>query len=176
MKLLLTAILLTISLTALAQTDTNTPPVPTSSGSFFSTATSYFTSFNTNANMGWIQKGSLEAGVDSISKTDTHLQNSLRLSYSVWKNVSAELMARDSGVAGTWCSGLAGFGYNFKVYDTKLTLSALGGKEFVEERWMGEFQLQASKKFTPFTYGFVRIGARIPVGSQIFSAGVGFVF
>lgn len=170
MKTLL-ALIMTVALSATAQT-TNEPPK--SPSSFFETSTLWFTSFNTN-NI-WNQRGVLEAGVDSISKTDTHLANSLRLSYDVWKNVSAELMARDSGVAGTWVSGTAGIGYNFKVWDAKLTLIGLGGREFIEERWMGEFHIQASKKVAKYTHAFVRLGARVPVGSQIYSGGVGFSF
>ncbi len=164
---------------ASAQDTTNTPPPPppTSATSFFQTATAYFTSFNTNAEMGWLQRGELSAGVASL-QGPVNLANDLRLSYEVTHNFGLESVTRDSGIAGTWLSQAVGVNYAFKVFDAKLTLYGDGGYQFNEpdHRYFGELGLRVSKKMTRFTFAGVGIGAQIPTGRKIFTAFAGFTF
>lgn len=171
LKLLLISVLALVVSPLFAQ---DGPPPPADQGNFFNTAFSWFTAFNTN-NL-WSQRGVFEAGIDTVSKSTAPLQNSLHLSYDVWKAVSADVTVRDSGVAGTFCSAGAGVGYSVKVNDAKLGLSVQGGRDFNGEKWFSEIAIQASKKLTKYTHAFVRMSARLPDGSRIFSGGVGFSF
>jgi len=157
--------------------DTNTPPVPLDTGSFFSTATAYFTSFNTNYN--WKVRGEAAAGIASLQNGPANLANELRFGYNLGKssNFSLEAVMRDSGIAGTILSGQFGAGVNFAVYDAKLTLYAHSGYHFHEsDRWFGELGARVSKKMTRYTFAGVGLGAEIPRGGRIFTAFAGFTF
>ena len=157
--------------------DTNLPPVPVSSSSFFETATAYFTSFNTNAEMGWIQRGELAAGIVSL-RGPVNLANNLRLSYEVANDFAIEALTRDSGIAGTWLSASLGASYSFKRWDAKLTPYAHAGYRFNEpnERWFGEIGLRVNKKMTRYTFAGVGLGVQLPTGRPVLLAETGFVF
>lgn len=178
MKNLITTLLFALSLSAMAQTDTNTPPVPAGTGSFFATAQSYFTSFNTNSEMGWTQKGEVAAGIASLQNGPANLANELRFGYNLGKtHLSAEAVMRDSGIAGTILTTQAGLGLNFSVYDAKLTLYADGGYRLREpDRWFSELGARVSKKMTRYTFAGIGLGVEVPRGSRVFTAFAGFTF
>jgi len=181
---------LTLSLTlspafidqASAQDAPPPPPPPISTGSFFNTTIGWMSSFNTN-NL-WDSRGSFAAGVDSIQGAGNNLANSLRLSYEAWQpsptaSLAVESVTRNGGVAGAVISQQAGLGFNFKVFDTRLTAYADGGYDFAtpnRDHLYAEVGLRAAKKMTKYTFIEIGIAQQLPRNAQVYSAGVGFTF
>jgi len=172
--LILTFLLSAFAISAFPQ---DPPPIPTSSGSFFQTASAYFTTFNTNAEMGWSQKGELAAGLASL-RGPVNLANNLRLAYEVAPSVALESITRDSGISGTWLSQSLGVAYSFKRWDARLIPYAAAGYRFNEssERWYGEVGLRVNKKMTRYTFMGIGLGAQLPTGRPVLTAEAGFVF
>lgn len=173
-KLLGILALITLALTCSAQTNT---------GSFYQSALSYFTSFNTNLdNTFGLEKGTIWAGVDSLQGNEVNLANSLGLSYDLYKKISVESVTRNSGIAGTLVSEQLGLGLSFVVHDAKLTAYADAGYDFglkdakTADRIFGEVGLRVQKALTDHTYAGVGIGAQFPKNSQVFSAFAGISF
>lgn len=169
--------LLTLAFSAKAQLSTN-------SGSFFDTALSYFTTFNTNLDSTFGNaKGTVWTGVDSIQGGTTHLANSLGLSYRVYNIVAIESITRNSGVAGTVVDQQFGFSLNFAVHDALLTAYGHMGYELdapsgakIGDKVFGEIGLRVSKALTAHTFAGVGLGAQLPKNTQVFSAFMGITF
>jgi hypothetical protein len=177
MKKILVVALMSIGLSnVFAQVNTNTPPLPTSSSSFFETAQNWLTSFNTNND--WNSKGEMSIGVASLSNYKDNLVNDIRVGYDVFKVVSLEGGFRDTGFTGKFISAQGGLGVNVRVYDAKVTFYADGGYAFEEtkEKAYGELGVRISKKMTKYTFIGVSMGEQLPRNSRVFSAYTGFTF
>lgn len=158
------------------------PPVPTQS-SFFQTAQSYFTSFNTNLDSTFgNQRGEFAIGVDAIQGGNAPLANSLRLSYDAWRAISVEAVVRDSGITGFLLSAQAGPALNFVIHDAKLTLYGHVGHRQDEasdnpEKVFGEIGVRVQKALTEHTFAGVAMGVQFPgTSTRTFSAFTGFTF
>lgn len=175
-KQILLALLLSVSSSLVAQVvpinlPANVPVIPTDQTSFINSAIGYFSAFNTN--LLWLDRGEVVTGVDSIQNSSVNLANSLRVSYDIWKVVSAEVGIRNSGIAGTIVDYKGGIGLNFKVVDTKLTLYGDGGYSRVDRRALGEFGIRVSKKLTSHTFAGIGLGVIVPQNAQVFQAFAG---
>jgi hypothetical protein len=171
------AVVLAATVTATAQS-TNQPP------SFFNTALSYFTSFNTNLDSTFADaKGSIWTGVDSMQGARTPLANALGLSYRVYDLISLESVTRNAGVAGTVVSQQFGPSLNFIVHDAKLTLYTHAGYELdapsgskLKDKIFGEIGVRVCKALTAHTFAGVGVGAQLPKNTQVFQAFAGITF
>lgn len=159
--------------------------LPTNSpGSFFSTALSYFTAFNTNLDSTFANsKGSIWTGADSMQGARTPLANSLGLSYRVYNVISLESVTRNAGVAGTVVSQQFGPSLNFVVHDAKLSLYAHAGYELdapaggkFADKIYGEIGVRVCKALTEHTFAGVGVGAQLPKNTQVFQVFAGIVF
>jgi len=175
---LLAAVLL---LATAGYSQTNTPPA--NPGSFVNTVQSYFTSFNTNLDGTFASsKGSLWTGVNSIQGGSVNLANEIGLSYTIYKQVAAENVVRNSGVAGTLVSEQIGLNLGLVVHDTRLAVYADGGYQLDSssnkntDKFYAELGLRAEKALSEHTFAWVGIGAQLPKNTQVFSAGAGFTF
>lgn len=166
----------------------------TNTGSFLSTVTGFFTSFNPDLEGTFAtQRGEFATGVDSIggtARTSALLANSIRISYDVYHptngtlSFSAEVIIRDSGIAGTLTDAAIGGAINFRVHDAKLSLYVNGLYDFtgsgstgrLGDRLAAEIGIRASKALTTHTFMWVSAGVRIPDSARILSGGLGFVF
>ncbi len=166
----------------LAQTDTNTPPIPSGTGSFFDTAKNYFTSFNTNNDDTFgLAKGEVAVGIDSIQGGGATLANSVRVSYNAYKSVGVDAVVLDGGVAGTIIGYQVGPALNFVIHDAKLSLYGHAGyrQEKIAndpQQLYGEIGVRVSKALTAHTFAGVGVGVRLPNQERIFSAFTGFTF
>lgn len=159
-------------------------PPTNSPGSFFSTALSYFTAFNTNLDSTFANsKGSIWTGADSMQGARTPLANSLGLSYRVYNVISLESVTRNAGVAGTVVSQQFGPSLNFVVHDAKLSLYAHAGYELdapaggkFADKIYGEIGVRVCKALTEHTFAGVGIGAQLPKNTQVFQVFAGIVF
>lgn len=165
---------------ASAQTATNQPPA--SPGSFFNTAESYFTTFNTNLDVTFGStnyRGSVIIGADYVQSVN--ISSSLSLSYDLpfaWKGVSAESTTRNAGIAGVILSQQCGVGYNIVVHDTKLTAFMEGGYDFNASKPYVAIGARISKALTEHTFAGIGLEGHFNghVSTPILSIFTGFTF
>lgn len=186
MKKLFCTIVLASVLAAQAQTNPPAPPAPStppaSVGSFFQTAQSYFTSFNTNLDSTFLSRGEIAVGVDSIQGGGANLANSVRVSYNTYKSISLELQVRDTGVSGVFIGEEFGPALNFVIHDAKLTLFGHLGLNNANDatktdrRIYGEIGVRAQKALTEHTFAGIGMGIQLPDQQRTFTIFTGFTF
>ncbi|MEN6533047.1 MAG: hypothetical protein ABFD89_05250 [Bryobacteraceae bacterium] len=169
----------TLALTAPAQTNsTDTLTAPTDTSSFFKTAISYVSSFNTNLDCTFTNRGSFWTGMDSIQGGSNPLANSIGVSYRVWNSVEAEGVMRDAGTAGSIVSAQGGLAVAFRIHDTRLSMYCDGGYGFGEDRdrVFCEPGFRVDKALTEHTYAGVGLGFQFPSERKILEVRAGFTF
>lgn len=188
-KTFLIALIGLAAIGAQAQLSTNTPTIPTSPDSFFTSAYGFFTSFNTNlAGCFASNSVSLWAGVDSIvggGNNTLSMANEMGGNVKVYQGFGLDAIERNSGVEGTIVNLQGGLSYSYVYIDTQIQFYADAGYEFDQGKVLGEYGLRIAKALTTHTYA--QIGYAIqnksgPLASgaakvpQVFSASVGFTF
>lgn len=191
LKHLVLATLLGLGAVASAQT-TNQPPSGLTD--FGNTVFGYFTSFNTNLDTTFRDnRFELWLGVDSVQGSTAPLQNSIGISYDVWRPTPAtnattftaigiEDQIRNTGVAGTVETDQLGLNFSVVVHDVKLSGYLDGGYDLTQNgvrfsnRLFGEVGLRARKAIGPHFYMGVGVGAQFPRNSQVLSAFTGATF
>jgi len=159
-----------------------TAPAFADNTSFFASVQSYFTSFNTNLDSTFgVDKGSAWAGVASVQNAGVPLQNEIGISYALYKqNLAAEVILRDSGVAGTIVSVGGGFSYSKIIHDTRLTAFVDGGyyttPDTGKDKAFGEVGVRVSKALTTHTFAGISAALQFPHNRRVFEAFTGFTF
>lgn len=174
-----------------AQT-TNQPPSGLTD--FGNTVFGYFTSFNTNLDSTFRDnRFELWMGVDAVQGATAPLQNSIGISYDLWRPAGAtnatthtaigiEDEIRNTGVAGTVESDQLGLNFSVIIHDVKLTGYLDGGYDLTQNgtrfsnRLFGEVGLRAKKAIGPHFFLGVGVGAQFPRNSQVLSALTGVNF
>lgn len=165
MKKILSLILLTVSLSAMAQT----PPLPSpsniiSGGSFLESAKTYFSEFDTNSTTFVGKKFDLWTGADYAS--GVNVTSSLGIEYNVYGSFSIESVTRNAGIAGIIASEQLGGGYNLVFYDSKFTAYVSGGYDFAGSKPYAAVGLRAKKALTRNTFAGIGLEQRISGSHQ----------
>lgn len=190
-KTIITVALMALCGVVSAQT-TNQPPSGLTD--FGNTVFGYFTEFNTNLDTTFRDnRFELWIGVDAVQGNQAPLQNSIGLSYDVWRPTPAtnattytavgiEDEIRNTGVAGSVQSDQLGLNFSVIVHDVKLTGYLDGGYDLTENgvrfsnRLFGEVGLRARKAVGTHFYMGVGIGAQFPRNAQVLTAFTGATF
>lgn len=158
------------------------PPLPTDTPSFFATAQQYFTSFNTNLDNTFIERGEIAVGVVSIQGGGVNLANEVRGSYVAYKALSIDAAFRDAGIAGTFVSEQLGLSANYVVHDAKFTVY-MDGLYHQEKptagnsRLTGELGIRVQKALTQHTFAGVEAAVQFSKGQpRVFGTFAGFTF
>ena len=176
-SLILLAVAL-LSLTGYSQTNGF---APMDNASFYASAQGYFTSFNPEFEGTFTNNaGSAWTGVVSVQGAGVPLQNEIGISYKIYKAMQAEVIIRDSGVAGVLVSVGGGIGFTKVVHDVKLTLALDGGVNLARavrgDKAFGEVVIRIQKALTKNTFAGISAAVEFPRGNRAFQAFTGFVF
>ena len=154
MKRLLSIVLLALllPLAAYCQITTNIPQ------SFYQTAFSYFTTFNTNLTTFQNDRADLWTG--PVYKSGLNFADDLGLDILFKKGGGfyAEGVMRNAGVAGTIVSMRGGIGYAITKYDTRLSGGINGGYDLDANKGTAEVYADLKKSLTENTFAGLRIG------------------
>jgi len=162
----------------------------TTNGTFFSSVTDYFSSFNTNNDQTFAQShGKLFTGVASIQGGAVSLANVVGLTYDIYKptnssvSISIGSETLNSGIAGTLVSQEIGPELNFIIHDVELTAFAHAGYDFTADKqkpqvdpYFGAFGLRITKALTTHTYAGTELAVIVPQNAQRITAIAGFTF
>jgi hypothetical protein len=148
---------------------------------FVQTVTGFFTSFNTNLDCTFTNRGTLWAGVaNNIGGGGSALQNELGFSYTVWGGAAPEVIIRNGGMSGSVDSLQGGLSYGYVVVDTRLAAYLDGGYSWDTKKAYGEIGARVSKALTTHTFAQVSYGVQITGTSgappQVLVASAGFTF
>lgn len=186
-KLIAIAALLAFCFVASAQT--NTPPtLPTQ-------ILGYFTAFNTNLSDTFGNNNfDLWSGADSFQNAPHPLLNEIGASYDLYEFarlntnaetffvLSAEIVARNEGVAGSFVSGQGGFGISAVIWDTKATVYVDGGtylganSKITSDDLFAEIGVRVKKALGHHAYGGLDLGVQLPRNSQYVGVIAGVTF
>ncbi len=155
---------------------------PSSSGNFFSQATSYFSSFNTNLDGTFdAARGTFWTGAASIQGGSVNLANEIGLSYRVYKNISLDSVTRTAGISGGILSQQGGLSLSLPVHDAQVTGYAAGGVRLGEgDKIFAEIGVRLRKALTAHTGAQIGYGIQFAGGhgqqQQVLTAAVYFTF
>lgn len=178
--LLIGAVMTCAALTSAHAQSPATNAVPPTPDSFFNTAESYFTTFNTNldATFGATNyRGSVIVGADYVQSVN--ISSSLGISYDIGKGFSAESTTRNAGIAGVILSEQLGIGYNLVIHDLKITAYAAPGYDFNAKAVYGAVGARLSKALTSHTFAGIGLEEHFGKGGvspPILSVFTGFTF
>jgi hypothetical protein len=128
---------------------TNTPQ------SFFTTATSWLTSQDTNSTTFLSDTVDLWAGADYQS--GVAMDANFGAEVPIYKSIAVESVTRNAGIAGTIVSQQAGLCFNIVHYDIKFLAGLDFGYSFVQkDEFVAPF-LQLEKAMTQNTFAYIRL-------------------
>ncbi|MDE2100810.1 MAG: hypothetical protein KGL39_26425 [Patescibacteria group bacterium] len=156
-----------------AKAQTNTP------ATFFTSAESYLTSFNTNYTFDGV---TLEMSTGYKQVTGINAASFVDAQYNFANGLNIDASIQFSGVGSPINAFQAGIGYNvIKHYDCEVNAVVLAGYDDVKSAGVYEPGLTLKKKLTPNT--FAELGISLPIYSTgsfnrnpTFRVGTGFTF
>ncbi len=186
-RTIITTLLITATISMMAQTDTNTPAPPQSSPAFWTTALNWLKSSNPNNEGTFFSRGEAWAGVVSLQGS-VNIANEIGLSYKVYQptnsnfSVSIEAVTRDSGITGFFLSEQIGPCLNVKVKDVELSIYAdaqydlrAEGKSTLDNIH-AEIGARVKKAMTQNTFIGVSMFTQVPGEVRGFGGYLGFTF
>lgn len=164
MKLIVSAVLTSLTLCLTARADDATNSIPQSIADVSGSVTKWVTSFDTNSTTFSGTKLDLWTAMNYQKGINTSAE--VGISYDVYKPVAVEAVFRNIGVGGDLLSYSGGASYNFYKYDVKISGYVDVGNNQYDQRMFVEIGGRIKKALTAHSYTFIGIGLQKEFGSN----------